>query len=182
LRIILLSVLALAACRQEAPKQSPEQSGGAVPAELPAAGRLDRSFAGKVAPAATFEDPSGKPASLAGFRGRPLLVNLWATWCAPCVTEMPALDSLAQQKGRLQVVAISQDIEGRQRVESFFKERKLAALLPYTDPKLGLMGALKVQSLPTTILYGADGRELWRITGAEEWRGSRARALLKEAL
>jgi thiol-disulfide isomerase/thioredoxin len=131
---------------------------------------------------AAFEDPDGAPATLADFRGKPVLLNLWATWCAPCVAEMPTLDALAAAEPRLEVLALSQDLDGRQKVESFFAERKFRMLEPYIDPQLQLMGDLKVQSLPTTILYDADGREVWRMTGMEDWQGARARTLIAEAL
>ena len=134
-----------------------------------------------MAPAITFEDPSGEPTSLAQFEGKPVLLNLWATWCAPCVAEMPTLDALAAREPGIQVIALSQDIDGRQKVDAFFKQHEYSELEAYLDPQLASMTALKVQSLPTTILYDAAGRELWRMTGAEDWQGPRAAALLSEA-
>src|SRR5688500_4401675 len=92
MRPILLLLLVLAACGGDAgetDRPSPDQPGWTGPAAEAATGRLDRSHAGSAAPATTFEDPDGAPASLGDFRGRPVLVNLWATWCAPCVAEMP---------------------------------------------------------------------------------------------
>ncbi len=91
-----------------------ESAGKAVPASYPT-GRLDRSHAGTEAPDIAFEDPSGEPARMADFRGRPVLVNLWATWCAPCVVEMPSLDALARREGdSLVVLALIQDFGGRE--------------------------------------------------------------------
>jgi thiol-disulfide isomerase/thioredoxin len=145
-------------------------------------GKLDRSRAGTPAPDFAFEDPEGEPASFADFRGKPLLVNFWATWCAPCVAEMPMLDALAaREEGRLQVLALSQDLEGQAKVDAFFEKRKFSRLEPYIDPQLNAMAALKIGELPTTILYDANGRELWRITGMEDWEGQRAAALIAEA-
>lgn len=160
------------------PATAPEPS--QAPAQI--AGRLDRSNAGTPAPAGQFEDAEGEPASFADFRGKPLLVNLWATWCAPCVAEMPTLDALAVREPGLQVLALSQDLEGRQKVDAFFEQRKFASLEPYLDKEMAMMGALKISTLPTTILYDTEGRELWRMTGIEEWQGPRARALIAEAL
>jgi len=94
---------------------APAPPGGAPAAgneTAPTTGRLDRSHAGTAAPALAFQGPDGQPTRLAAFRGRPVLVNLWATWCGPCVVEMPSLDALAgrQTPDRgLRVIAISQD-------------------------------------------------------------------------
>ena len=157
-----------------------ESAGKAAPASYPT-GRLDRSHAGTEAPDIAFEDPSGEPARMADFRGRPVLVNLWATWCAPCIAEMPTLDGLAGREKGLQVLAVSQDMEGKEKVDAFFAQRSFDRLEPYIDPKLSLMMELKVDTLPTTILYDAEGREVWRMTGMEDWEGKRAAGLLQEA-
>ena len=186
-RLLPFLALALFACDRggetvKAPGPDQAAKPGPRAAQDQPAGRLDRSHAGTPAPAGAFEDPQGRSVSLSDFRGRPLLVNLWATWCAPCVTEMPNLDSLAERNEvRLQVLAISQDGDERTKVESFLAEHKLAALEPYMDPKLALMPELGVDILPTTILYDAEGRELWRMTGMADW-SSRANAeLIAEA-
>ncbi|MDT9599476.1 TlpA family protein disulfide reductase [Sphingosinicella rhizophila] len=143
---------------------------------------LDRSRAGSKAPTVEFLDPDGEKASLADFAGKPVLVNLWATWCAPCIAEMPTLDALAaREQGKLQVLALSQDMEGRAKVEAFFAEHRFKMLEPYLDPELGMMDALKVEILPTTILYDAAGKEVWRMTGVEEWNSDKAAALIAEA-
>ncbi|MDQ8755843.1 TlpA disulfide reductase family protein [Sphingosinicella sp. LHD-64] len=145
-------------------------------------GRLDRSHAGMPAPTINFEDPEGRPTTMAAFRGRPVLVNLWATWCGPCVVEMPALDALAAREGEnLQVVAISQDMDGRRKVTDFFAARRFSALQPYLDSRLDFMMGLRVDTLPTTILYDAEGREVWRMTGMAEWGDTRTTRLLDEA-
>jgi thiol-disulfide isomerase/thioredoxin len=180
-----LLVLIIAACGQgpeaadEASSDQPEWAG---PAEEQPTGRLDRSFAGRAAPAAAFEDPDGEPASLAEFAGRPLLLNLWATWCAPCVAEMPTLDSLATREAdRLKVLTVSQDLDGREKVEQFFRKRGYRRLETYLDPQMALMAELKVNTLPTTILYDSSGREVWRVTGVEDWESGRAATLIREA-
>jgi thiol-disulfide isomerase/thioredoxin len=147
-------------------------------------GRLDRSHAGTAAPDIAFEDPQGQPVRLSSFRGRPLLVNLWATWCGPCVVEMPSLDALAgrQTEGAgLRILAISQDMEGRQKVTDFFAARSFRHLQPYLDKDMGIMTALRLETLPTTILYDSQGREVWRITGMAEWGDERTTRLLLEA-
>jgi thiol-disulfide isomerase/thioredoxin len=147
------------------------------------AGKLDRSHAGEPAPAATFQDPEGKSVSFGHFGGKPLLVNLWATWCGPCIVEMPTIDALAKREaGSIEVLALSQDMGdgARAKVDAFFAERRFEKLRPYLDSKMDVMAALKVDTLPTTIFYGADGKEIWRMTGIEDWQSVDAAKLLAE--
>jgi thiol-disulfide isomerase/thioredoxin len=181
---VLLAAIALAAlagCDRK--KQEAEQPRPASVVPAPPQGGTDRSHKGEAAPAIPFERPGGGPATLATFRGRPLLLNLWATWCAPCVVELPALDRLAEaNKGRFRFVAVSQDIAGMREVGPFLAGRKLANVEPYLDKENVLMAALKAETLPVTILYDAKGRELWRVTGKMDWTGPEAAALIEEGL
>jgi thiol-disulfide isomerase/thioredoxin len=185
MRPILLVLLALAACG-ETPAQNqalPDQPAWAGPKAQAETGRLDRSRAGTPAPATAFEDPDGAPASLDDFRGKPVLLNLWATWCPPCIAEMPTLDRLAAREGdRLQVLTVSQDLDGRDRVEAFFAKQGYRNLETWLDSRMALMEALKVDTLPTTILYDARGREVWRMVGMEDWESGRAALLIKEGM
>ncbi|HVQ07331.1 MAG TPA: TlpA disulfide reductase family protein [Allosphingosinicella sp.] len=146
-------------------------------------GRLDRSHAGTAAPDTAFEDGNGRPMRLSAFRGRPLLVNLWATWCGPCVVEMPSLDALALRQGdAIKVLTVSQDADdGRRKVADFFAARNFQRLEPHLDSRMDLMMGLRLDTLPTTILYDAQGREVWRMTGMADWSGERAARLLREA-
>ncbi|MGH6651457.1 MAG: TlpA family protein disulfide reductase [Sphingopyxis sp.] len=140
-----------------------------------------REHKGKPAPAAVFAGPDDAPTTLAAFRGKPLLVNLWATWCAPCVAEMPTLDKLAAaQADTLTVIAVAQDLQGAAIVDPWFQKAGLSTLQPYIDPQNNLLLAYN-SALPTTILYDAEGREVWRIIGAIDWQGAEAKALLAEA-
>jgi thiol-disulfide isomerase/thioredoxin len=180
LRIFLL-LLALTACGESAREPEPAAANESKTAEAAPAGKLDRSKAGRAAPATAFEDPDGAPATLADFRGKPVLLNLWATWCAPCVVEMPSLDRLAARQGeRLQVLALSEGDE-RAKIADFFAARRFAALDPYRDADMAMMTALRIDTLPTTILYDAQGKEVWRMTGMAEWDGARALRLIAEA-
>jgi len=183
MRPFLLALFALTACGPSAEQNQalPDQPRWAGPKEAAPTGRLDRSHAGSRAPATAFENPDGDPARLADFRGKPLLVNLWATWCGPCIVEMPTLDALAAREGeRLQVLTISEDLDGRDRVEAFFAKQGYRHLETWLDPQMALMPALKVDTLPTTILYDARGREVWRVVGMEDWQSGRAAVLIKE--
>jgi hypothetical protein len=94
---------------------------------------------------------------------------------------MPTLDALAAREKGLEVLALSQDIGGPEKVDAFFAERKFRMLEPYVDPELAIMTGLGISTLPTTILYDSEGKEVWRMTGMEDWTGKRAAALLKEA-
>lgn len=145
----------------------------AAPSQATAALKLDRSKAGTPMPATTFVDRAGKVLRLADFKGKPTVVNLWATWCAPCKAEMPALDRYAaRSKGRINVVVVSQDIEGWRAVDKFWKPGRFKNLLAYLDQPTDLALAYKAKGLPITIAYDAGGREIWRMNGPIEWDGS----------
>jgi len=159
--------------------QSPDEVTDGAAASAPKPGTIDRSHKGEAAPIASFLSPANQPVSLADFRGKPVLVNLWATWCAPCVKEMPTLDALAQS-GAVRVIAVSQDLDGAAKVDPFFQAHGFKTLQPYLDPKLGLSTALQA-NLPTTILYDSTGHELWRVMGGYDWTSAEARKLIAEA-
>jgi thiol-disulfide isomerase/thioredoxin len=193
--LIALILLVLAGCDKEsAPK------GQAQPASAAEVGQgsqkdiglesangmratLSYKFAGQSAPKAAFTGADGRDVTLSDFTGRPLLVNLWATWCAPCKAEMPTLDALAAlEEGRISVIAVSQDLQGRKPVAAFFESTAIANLEPYTDPDNALLAAFNNQvALPTTILYDSDGKEVWRVSGGVEWDDAEIAKLLKEA-
>lgn len=158
---------------------SPDEAAPAA-AGVPKADAVDRAHAGEKAPDLAVTDAAGKEVRLRSLAGRPLLVNLWATWCAPCVKELPTLDAAAKAgAARFRTVAISQDMDPA-KARAFLKEKPLAAAEPLFDPKLSL-GLSYQANLPTTILYDASGAELWRVTGELDWTGEAARALLAEA-
>jgi thiol-disulfide isomerase/thioredoxin len=152
--------------------------GGAAPADA-GAGAVDRSHAGTPAPDFLFEDAAGKSVTLASFKGKPVLLNLWATWCGPCVKELPTLDALAtREAGRLTVVTLSQDMDAG-KAAPFLAARHLTALHAYTDASMRWLPAVTA-NLPTSILYGADGKERWRVLGDRDWAGAAAAKDLRE--
>lgn len=181
LLILTLALLALAACQKthQQPTNEPaaEAEGGPVKG-------ADRSHKGKAAPDVTFKDSKGGDITLAEFAGAPVLVNLWATWCAPCVKELPTLERLAQSRrpdGALVVAAISQDTAPHASVEAFLRSHRIGKLAAYQDSKMALSGALGAEVLPTSILYDAQGREVWRFVGDLDWMSPEAAKLLAEA-
>ena len=178
---LLIVLLAAAGChKQEAPApQAAAPAETAAPAEASALVRDDK---GKAAPTTAIDDlATSKPVKLADLKGKPTLVNLWATWCVPCVKELPTLDRLAGSTPGLQVIAVSEDMDGAKVVTPFLQKTGVKALHAYHDRDNGLMLALKEGGLPVTILYGADGKEVWRMRGDLDWTGAKAKALLAEA-
>jgi thiol-disulfide isomerase/thioredoxin len=159
---------------------TPAPDEATAPAAPAAAAKLDRSHKGETPPAVTFVAPDGKNVTLAAFKGKPVLVNLWATWCAPCVVELPTLDRAAKSlAGKVTVLAISQDSDSA-KVAPFLAAKKLTALQPYVDAKMAFSLGYQA-SLPTTVMIGSDGRELWRRTGDFDWASAEAQALIAEA-
>jgi len=159
------------------------QEGETIESEGDLVGRLDISKRGTKMVDTPFADPDGNPVRLSNFKGKPLLVNIWATWCAPCVVEMPMLDKLAgREKDRLQVLVVSQDIQGAEKVDPFFAKSKFKELEPYIDSENGLSFGFGSGLMPTTVLYDASGKEVWRVIGAMHWDGARAAALMEETL
>ncbi|MEZ5742966.1 MAG: TlpA disulfide reductase family protein [Sphingomonadaceae bacterium] len=180
--LALPALLIVSGCdRQTAPDSQQEAAAGAEGEKL--TGVLDRSQEGRAMPAFTLSDAEGKTLELASLKGQPVLVNLWATWCAPCVVELPMLDELAGDlEGEVKVLTVSQDMQETGKVAPFLAERGVTRLEPWLDPESELTFALEAQTLPTTILYDAEGKEVWRYIGGNDWTGPEARELVAEAL
>jgi thiol-disulfide isomerase/thioredoxin len=132
-----------------------------------------------------FVNAAGTELSLADFRGRVTLVNLWASWCAPCIEEMPTLAALqaAYPKERFAVVAISIDRKDMAaRAEKDLKKLAGDRLAFYIDPSSAIAYEMKARGMPTSVLYARDGREIARYSGAANWSSPEARALIDAAL
>jgi thiol-disulfide isomerase/thioredoxin len=175
-----LAVLAVSACNKP-PQQQANQT--AQTAEAGPQKGVDRSHKGAAIPDVKVLDAMGESTSVSYLAdGRPLLVNLWASWCAPCVKELPTLQQLRdQRKGTLVIEPISQDDGPQKSVEAFIASHQLD-FVAYQDPKMALSAALGPDTvLPTTILYDANGKEVWRYVGDLDWTGPEAAKLLSEA-
>jgi thiol-disulfide isomerase/thioredoxin len=125
----------------------------------------------KSLPALAFKDAEGRNLDLADFRGKVVLLNVWATWCVPCRKEMPTLDRLqaALDGPGFEVVALSIDRGGLSAVGNFFSSIEVKNLRIYLDQPGAAMRALAVVGLPTTLLLDQDGREIGRVVGPAEW-------------
>jgi thiol-disulfide isomerase/thioredoxin len=138
----------------------------------------------KPAPELDFLDGEGKAVSLEDFRGKVVVLNLWATWCAPCRHEMPSLDRLQAALGDqgLQVVPLSLDRGDISQIEAFYDEVGLPTLDIYHDPKAAAGRAFGAYGLPTTIVLDREGREVGRLLGPAEWDGEDAMSLIRAVL
>jgi thiol-disulfide isomerase/thioredoxin len=180
---LVLSAALVAGCSREEPA-APQEQATSTAAAGQLTGTIDRSHAGDLLPAAALADPSGKALNTGALGGTPVLLNLWATWCAPCVEEMPLLDALAgDYDGKLRVVVASQDLQGAEKVTPFFAKSKFAHLEPWLDRENALSTALGGDGvLPTTVLYDASGQEIARVVGGFDWQSPAAKALVDEAI
>ena len=131
-----------------------------------------------------FEDGKGAKLHLNQWKGRVVLVNLWATWCAPCRKEMPALAALQNDLGSddFEVVAISLDRKGVEASAAFLKETSAEALKLYIEPTARILNELEAIGLPATLLIDRKGHEVGRLLGPAEWNSPEAIALIKAAL
>ena len=139
-------------------------------------------------PDLAFADASGAPKTLADWRGKTVLVNLWATWCVPCRKEMPALEALQAKLGgtKFEVVAINIDPRDTEKPKAWLKEVGIEKLAYYADPKGKVFQDLKAVGrafgMPTTLLIDRNGCELGTIAGPAEWASEDAVKLVEAAL
>lgn len=176
--VALGCALLVAGCdRQSADKVQPQATSGSAAV----VGAIDRSRKGSAMPDMQLKDGAGRELNLASLRGRPVLINLWATWCAPCVAELPQLNQLAATRADLKVLTVNQDLDQLDRVAGFLSEKGGATLEPWLNPDNSLTFQFGAETLPATVYYDAKGREVWRIVGPREWLNDETRALLAEA-
>ncbi|MCJ2184898.1 TlpA family protein disulfide reductase [Novosphingobium sp. 1949] len=182
--------LLVAGCdKQSSDKAQPQASptpaiGEPIAAPAPAeAGSVDRSHKGEPMPTISLVDPTGESLDLTSLKGKPVLVNLWATWCAPCVKELPTLNALTDQEDKLGITVLpvsenSADVAGK--VVEILRRRKLDNIQPWIDEQ-GDMGFQYGGNLPVSVLFDSEGKEVWRYTGANDWTSPAALKLIAEA-
>ena len=148
-------------------------SGGASPSAAPqnSAAVMSLHDTPRTLPEIRFADGGGQPLTLGDFRGKLILLNIWATWCGPCREEMPTLDRLQARLGGpdFEVVALSIDRAGTTVVSEFFDEIGIQHLAKYIDEGGKSAGQLNALGLPTTLLIDREGREVGRHVGPAEW-------------
>lgn len=135
-----------------------------------------------------FNDPEGKSVSLSAFKGKTVLLNVWATWCVPCRAEMPELDKLQGEFGsdKFQVVTVNIDTSRPERPKKFFEDAGVKALTLYADPKANIFYELKqagkALGLPVTMLIDPAGCQLGLMNGPAAWHSADAKALVTKAV
>ena len=155
------------------PTRSPFQGLDALKAHAPSA-----------LPTLSFTDADGTPQTLERYRGQGLVLNLWATWCVPCVAELPALDRLARVLAPTgaRVLTVSLDRGGAAQVRPFFAEHAISSLPILLDPHSAMLGALQLDGIPTTLLVNKAGLEVARLQGPVDWSAPAAVALVRTLL
>lgn len=170
-------IVMLGGC-DKAPQPRAQRPSDTAAASGDFAGRIDTTHKGSAIPALTFADPAGGRLALAKPQGKPVLVNLWATWCGPCVKELPTLEALAA-RGDVTVITVSQDMGNPAKVAAALQP--MPHLHAWLDPDNALLAALGTGDLPTSVLYDAQGHEVWRMAGGHDWTGPDVPALIAQA-
>jgi len=135
-------------------------------------------------PEIRFTDGAGAPKTIADWQGKVVLLNLWATWCAPCRKEMPGLERLQKELGsdRFEVIALSVDRAGIEASKKFLDQIKVESLGLYVDSTARSSSALRAIGMPTTVLIDAASREVGRLVGPAEWDSEEAKRLIRAAI
>ena len=178
LALLLAAIYAIAVTHDNG---GPEQTIHKVPAER--ISRFQWHKSPQPAPLTVFRNDKGEAITFAQFAGKVVLVNLWATWCPPCLEEMPSLDKLQATLGGsdFEVVAISQDRDAND-ARQWLEGHQLGALEIFYDPGNDLLTSLEAPGLPVSVLLDREGREIGRMTGPAEWDSAAARAIIAKAL
>lgn len=167
---------------------SPEKLAAMAPLARDDVAAVEVAKTARPLPDLAFQGPDGQPLTLASFRGRTLLVNLWATWCPPCLKEMPSLDRLQTQMGGkdFEVVTINIDTRNLDKPRAWLAERNIEKLAYYADPQAkvfqDMRAARKVDGMPISLIVDPSGCELALLQGPAEWSSPAAKALIGAAL
>lgn len=177
--VLCLAGLGLLLYRVATEPPPSEASNGANRGAATTLGKFTSLSAPRPAPDVSFAAQSGKTVALSDFRGRTVLINLWATWCAPCIEEMPSLARLQAKIPNLAILAVSEDRTGNDAVAPFVQKLGLKGLGIYLDPKNEAAHALGVEGLPTSILIDRDGKIEGKLEGAADWDSPKLAALVR---
>lgn len=136
------------------------------------------------APLVEFSDKDGNKVTLDAFKGKTVLLNFWATWCPPCIREMPALNELATEfkEKDFVVVAIATGRQGREKPDTFLKKRKLNDIISYHDPDQNFMRMMNINTLPVSFMIDKEGKMQGGVIGMTEWNSPEAKTVLRELL
>ena len=168
---------------QRRPEQAASSASGGAASPAATLGEFTALDPSRPAPALAFTERDGTPRQLADFRGHWVLVNLWATWCGPCIEEMPSLGRLQAVLGdRLTILAISEDRGAASAVDPFLKKLDIKALPIYLDPKAAAGQAFAVRGLPTSVLIDPQGRLVAKLEGKADWEAPGMLAKLRTYL
>jgi thiol-disulfide isomerase/thioredoxin len=185
--VIIIAAAAVASVALLSSHQSsaPTPAASAPPKSgVASVGQLRWSEAPQLLPATAFSDEKGTSRTLRDFAGRVLVVNFWATWCAPCIEEMPSLDRLEASLGgeKFGVVAINQDRKGEEVAKPFLDKNGWSHLALYTDPRSQAVRDMAVRGLPTSLIVDGKGREVARLEGTAEWDSPEMVAALQKLI
>ncbi len=134
------------------------------------------------APDLKFTDASGKPLSLANYRGSGLIVNVWATWCGPCVAELPTFAAISQSlaKSKILVLPISVDLNGAKAVQPFYTSHGISDLPILLDPDGDTTNVLNAPGIPVTVIINPQGQLVGRLDGSANWNSATTLALVRQ--
>lgn len=154
----------------------------AAPAAFGGDGKFTATEPPAPLPGLSFEDGKGRGLDIKDFKGRTVILNLWATWCSPCVAEMPAINELSKQLDpkKFAVVTVAEDHDGAAAAEAFFKRHGIDHLAVYADRDGMVPFALKAHGLPTTVLVNPAGLEIARLEGGADWNSGAIKSYLEE--
>jgi thiol-disulfide isomerase/thioredoxin len=166
------TLAAAALPRKPRAQELPPVSGGLMPVSPPAAAPSD----------AVFVTQDGNAHHLADFKGRGMVVNMWATWCVPCVAEMPSLDALSKALAPhdIAVLPVSSDRGGAAVVQAWYSQHDITGLPILLDPRGAFARAFSARGIPTTVIINTKGEVVARVEGAAEWDAPAAQALIRK--
>lgn len=177
-----LAALAIPGALPKVPRGDPVAAEREAAGATLVPGRFVKAAELETAPDLAFKGADGKPHRLSEWRGKVVLLNLWATWCAPCKVEMPSLDRLQAKLGgdAFTVLAISVDRTGIEKPAAFFSGNKIEHLAVYNDSESKATSALRVSGLPVSVILDSQGREIARLAGSADWDSPETTAKIEE--